>query len=304
VEPLRFQDGRFKIAQLTDTHFSGAAVDQRTLALIERVLDAEAPQLAVVTGDFVEGKEARDPAAVWRSSVLPFESRGLPWAAVFGNHDDEGVAGRRELLAAQQACAHCLSEPGPAELTGVGNYVLDVAGAAGVAARLYFFDSGSYAPAGAGDYAWIAHDQIAWYRARSRQLPGQTRPQALAFFHIPLPEYETAWNEGERFGSRHEDVFCPRLNSGLFASFHERGDVVGAFCGHDHLNDFEARLFGIRLCYGRATGYGGYGREDFPRGVRIIELRDGSPGFDSWLRLDGEDLRIERQAPARGVVLP
>jgi hypothetical protein len=77
------------------------------------------------------------------------------------------------------------------------------------------------------------------------------------------------------------------VNSGLFAAFVERGDVVGAFCGHDHLNDYEATLHGIRLVYGRATGHGGYGRAGFPRGARIIELREGSREFTTRVVVSG-----------------
>jgi len=72
----------------------------------------------------------------------------------------------------------------------------------------------------------------------------------------------------------------------MFAAFHERGDVIGTFCGHDHVNDFEATLHGVRLCYGRASGFGGYGRSGFLRGVRVIELREGRRDFATWLRLE------------------
>jgi 3',5'-cyclic AMP phosphodiesterase CpdA len=260
------------------------------------VLDAERPDLVMLTGDFVDGGRSADPAATWLAAVEPFERRGLPWAAILGNHDDEGAASREDLLKAQQTCAHCLTERGPETLTGVGNYVLEVQGDGGFAARLVCFDSGSYAPDGPGDYAWIAHDQVAWYRG----LADASRGPALAFLHIPLPEYASAWTEGERFGERGEEVCCPRLNTGLFAAFHEGRDVLGVFCGHDHLNDFEARLHGLRLCYGRATGYNGYPETDHPRGVRIVELRDGLRGFDTWLRLDGGELETLRQSPPPG----
>jgi 3',5'-cyclic AMP phosphodiesterase CpdA len=297
---LRFQDGRFKIAQFTDAHFcDGSDEDARTRALVERVLDAERPDLVVLTGDFVDGSRSPDPAATWVSAVEPFEVRGLPWAAVFGNHDDEGSRGREELFEVQRACAHCLSERGPRELTGVGNYVIDVAADAGRGLRLYFLDSGSYDATGAGDYAWIAHDQISWFRERS----GESDAPALVFFHIPLPEYETAWDEGERIGSRNEDVYCPRINSGFFAALHESRRVRGTFCGHDHVNDFEARLHGIRLCYGRATGYNTYGQDGFARGARMIEVSAKHGGFDTWLRLDGDSLPTLRQTGATGPVL-
>jgi len=310
--PLRFGRGRrFRIVQLTDTHFTRPCPrDRRTRALIEQVLDAERPDLVVLTGDVVSGAESPDPAAAWREAVAPIVARGLRWAAVFGNHDDEGSLDRAALLAVQRACGGCLTAPGPKGIGGVGNYVLPVFGggsdAGGTrgsvgarrsrthgrtgptpAALLYFLDSGSYTPTGAGQYAWLTHEQVSWYRRTSAswaRRAGATLP-ALALFHIPLPEYETAWREGyDKRGSRHEVVCAPAINSGMFAAFHERGDVVGTFCGHDHANDFEATLHGIRLCCGRATGYGGYGQRSFPRGARIIELREGERTFRTWVR--------------------
>jgi hypothetical protein len=156
------------------------------------------------------------------------------------------------------------------------------------AALLYFMDSGSYSPTGAGDYAWFTHGQVAWYRRTSsawRRRAGSALP-ALAFFHIPLPEYDTAWREGyDKRGSRGEPVCAPAINSGMFAAFHERGDVMATFVGHDHANDFEATLHGVRLCYGRATGYGGYGRPRLARGARVIELREGRRTFRTWLHV-------------------
>ena len=79
----------------------------------------------------------------------------------------------------------------------------------------------------------------------------------------------------------------PALNSGFFAALVEAGDVMGAFCGHDHVNDYEGELFGVRLAYGRATGFAEYGREGFPRGARVIRLYEGRRRFDTWVRLEG-----------------
>jgi hypothetical protein len=66
------------------------------------------------------------------------------------------------------------------------------------------------------------------------------------------------------------------------------GDVMGTFAGHDHLNDYIGELHGIRLGYGRATGYNTYGKEGFPRGARVIQLFEGERRFDTWIRLDEE----------------
>jgi Calcineurin-like phosphoesterase len=296
--PLSFRgDSTFTIVQLTDVHWhDGGPEDLRSRELIERVLDTEKPDLVALTGDIVGGDESRDPAGAYRGVVAPSEERSIPWTAVFGNHDDEGSLGRAELLDVQRAHPMCLSERGPEDITGVGNYVLRVGSATGgrLAAALYFLDSGAYAPEGLGTYAWIARDQIAWYVATSRRLaaeysraPGRTSPlPALAFFHIPLPEYEEVWQTGTCRGHRHEPVNCPALNSGFFAALVESKDVLGTFVGHDHVNDFEGELHGIRLCYGRASGYGAYGRDGFPRGARVIRLREGERSFDTWVRLD------------------
>jgi hypothetical protein len=75
------------------------------------------------------------------------------------------------------------------------------------------------------------------------------------------------------------------VNPGLFAAFLEAGDVMGTFVGHDHVNDFEGELFGIRIGYGRASGFSPYGREGFERGARVIRLQEGERAFATWLRL-------------------
>jgi hypothetical protein len=232
------------------------------------------------------------------------EERGVPWAAVYGNHDDEGSLTRAELMAVQRSCRMCLSEAGPRQVTGVGNYLLTVRSARGVgpAAALYFLDSGSYAPPEVGGYGWIARDQITWFLGASRGLAevspappsagsgAAPRVPALAFFHIPLPEYEEVWERRPCRGSKHEAVCCPRVNSGFLDALCQAGDVVGVFVGHDHVNDYEGTLKGLRLCYGRASGFGSYGLEGFPRGARVIRLREGEREFDTWLRLDDGSL--------------
>jgi hypothetical protein len=295
---LRFRrDGTFLIVQLSDVHWhDGEPDDLRSRALIERVLDVERPDLVALTGDIVGGYASRDPAEALRQSVKPIVKRRVPWAMVFGNHDDEGALARLDLLAVQQEQPLCLTQRGPATLTGVGNYVLRLSASRSddLAAALFFLDSGGYAEPGFGHYAWIAHDQIAWHLQQAHALaheyadaphaPLATRLPMLAFFHIPLPEYNDVWQRHPCRGHRGEPVCCPALNSGLFAALVETG-VLGSFVGHDHLNDFEGALLGVRLCYGRASGYATYGRDDFARGARVIRLREGEPAFETWMRL-------------------
>jgi len=298
---LRFRpDGTFTVVQFTDLHFkNGEAADERTSALMAEVLEAERPDLAVLTGDVIDGKHSQDPAAAWRLATRPLVEHGIPWAAVFGNHDDEGNLSRTQLMEVQRTISHCLSQPGPEDVSGVGNYVLSIRGSEGEqpAAVLYFLDSNSYAETEIAGYGWIRRDQIAWYLQTARALRvengGEPLP-GLAFFHIPLPEYNEVWDLHICHGHKYEPICSPLLNSGFFAALHEAGDVMGTFVGHDHVNDFVGELYGIRLCCGRGTGFNTYGRQGFKRGARLIQLQEGVRDFRTWLRLEGGEVETEQ----------
>lgn len=61
----------------------------------------------------------------------------------------------------------------------------------------------------------------------------------MAFFHIPLLEYNELIGDGKTFGNDREGgVASSKVNSGIFASFLDRKDVMGVFAGHDHDNDY------------------------------------------------------------------
>jgi hypothetical protein len=313
--PLRFRiDGTFTVAVIQDVHWhNGEADDQRSAALMSAILDAEQPDLVVINGDLIHGMDCADPAQSWLDAMQPILKRKLPWAAVFGNHDDEGSLDRAALMGLQRALPGCLSESGPPEVSGVGNYTLTILGAGddNAAAHLYLLDSHSYTKAQTGGYDWIKHDQVAWFREMAdelrRQSAGQILP-ALGFFHVPLPEFNDVWDFYTCFGAKGETICCPLINTGLFAAMHEAGDVMGVFCGHDHLNDFIGEMFNIRLAFGRITGYGGYGLDDFARGARMVRLHAGEHRFDTWLRLEAGHV-VKKQPThkpelTRGLCLP
>lgn len=153
---------------------------------------------------------------------------------------------------------------------------------------LYCMDSHSYSPLkDVKGYAWLTFDQINWYRQQSAAYKAQNGGQplpALAFFHIPLPEYnEAARTENAILrGTRMEEACAPKLNTGMFAAMKEAGDVMGMFVGHDHDNDYAVMWKGILLAYGRFTG-GNTEYNHLPNGARIIVLDEGlvhlRPGF-------------------------
>ncbi|WP_027086965.1 metallophosphoesterase family protein [Cohnella panacarvi] len=310
MNPLKFrQDGTFKIVQFTDIHWqNGDAEDMQSKDLMNEILAIEAPDLTVFTGDMIHCEQSRHPGEAFVQAVSAAIERGIPWAFVFGNHDAEEGITRGALMALARQLPGCLAQPGPDSISGVGNYCLTVHASSDhghAAAALYLLDSGSYAPSSVGGAAWIKRDQIDWYVGQSKileELSGGRAIPSIAFFHIPLSEFNEVWDFHRAYGHNYEGVGCARINSGLFHAFVERGDVRGVFVGHDHVNDYWGELHGIRLCYGRATGFNAYGRDGFPRGARIIELNEDGRAFKSWMRLEDGILMTDQppHSPATG----
>lgn len=285
---LRFNDdGRFKIVQFTDLHIR--LNDSRSDTAFERmsqVLIDEQPDLVIITGDIIYNA----PADTNMRIILDFfEKRKQPFAITFGNHDRDYGLSNAELfdIAKSFKYNYTRSEVG---ISGVGNCTIEIKSAKKdtLSAVLYLFDSGKRSEIeGDKGYAHVKFDQIAWYRTQStkyRQQAGKPLP-SLVFLHIPLPEYAYLLSDGNAsmYGIRREPPCSPALNSGLFTSFKEMGDVFGVFAGHDHDNDYAANYNGILLAYGRFTG-GPTEYIHIPNGARIIELQQGKRIVKSWIR--------------------
>ena len=90
-------------------------------------------------------------------------------------------------------------------------------------------------------------------------------------------------------GTRKEKACAPQLNSGLFASMKEMGDIQGVFVGHDHDDDYAVYWKGILLAYGRYTG-GNTVYNNLTNGARVIEMTEGENGFKTWIRLKDNEI--------------
>ena len=284
---LKFVDGKFKIVQFTDIHFQANSYrSDSALVLMQKVLALEKPDLVMLTGDVVTGS---DRSQGWRTMAQMFGASGIPWAAILGNHDPEGELSSKEIIAAIAGQPGCLTIDGPDSLNRHGNFVLEIYSSqkAGPAALLYGLDSGTglAKDSNLGSYEWITFPQIAWYRSLSQRYTrdnGGVPLPALAFFHIPVPEYKEIIGLKTTVGMNKETVCSPDINSGFYAALLECGDVMGTFVGHDHNNNYVGCLRGICLAYGYASGRQTYG--DIGRGARIFVLHEGERKFDTWIR--------------------
>ncbi|KIP02828.1 hypothetical protein PHLGIDRAFT_122109 [Phlebiopsis gigantea 11061_1 CR5-6] len=234
-------DGKFRIMQIADLHFSVdqgqcrdtalspcTSSDNKTLSFLDSVLVKEKPDLVVFTGDQLNGQSTSwDAKTVLAKFARTVTDRQIPWAAVFGNHDDEDGESRRDQVKYMQGLPYSLVQEGPKDIHGAGNYVLKVYSADPSKTQLltlYFLDSGAYSKSLLDifgfkqglEYDWIHSDQINWFLQESSLVrpierpfipdgmkdlggvwkrQGQITPQsklakpnALMFFHIPLEE--------------------------------------------------------------------------------------------------------------------
>ena len=241
--PLHFsRNGQFKIMQVADLHYAVSMgmckdsdikpcekSDNTTNTLIGHMLDAEKPDLVVFSGDQLNGYGTTwDGKSVLAKFAKAVTDRKIPWAAVFGNHDEEDGTRKDEQVKLMKALPYSLIEAGPKDIHGVGNYVLKVKSADASKTHLltlYFLDSGSYSKGVLDwfgffkptEYDYIRQNQIDWFLQESashaaierpfRPDTGKdlghnwirqdqvtpsirklAKPNALMFFHMPLPE--------------------------------------------------------------------------------------------------------------------
>ena len=287
--PLKFRNGQFKIVQFTDLHYKlGAKTSEQALDCIREITAAEKPDLIVVTGDIIYSLPADSTLSVVLNAISQLNT---PFCMTFGNHDYDFKTPAVALYAQMQKTPNCIMPPLQGKNT---DYTIPIMSGNGkkTAAVIYAIDTHNKSSiAGVDGYQWISHSQTTWYRQRSavfKQQNGGKALPALAFMHIPLPEYNYAVDNTQcpLYGTRMEKAYSPSINSGFFASMKEMGDVMGVFCGHDHDNDYSVAYYNILLAHGRFSG-GNTEYNHLKRGARIIVLKEGKREFDTWIRETG-----------------
>ena len=197
-----------------------------------------------------------------RRAIAACEALGKPWGFAWGNHDtvDDYAAAHRELAGAKNS----LYRGGAHD----GNYAIEIVGrhgkpkmATGLSQYHAARHSGKTTPVAAG-----VHGQ-------ARPPQGDGPIPAFVLFHIPVRQYDLIWQNGSASGIKMETVCSEQEDGSSLELLRSFGNVRACFCGHDHVNDYySAILDGIELVYGRATGYGSYGRERVRKGAKLITV--------------------------------
>lgn len=141
-------------------------------------------------------------------------------------------------MALIETLPYSLSEAGPEEVAGTGNYVVEVLArgkSTHSALSIYLLDTHAYSPDERKfkGYDWIKQNQIDWFKKTAQGLKKAHGEYThvhmdMAFIHIPLPEYRDKSNEV--VGAWREGVTAPSFNSGFRDALVEEG-VLAVSCG-------------------------------------------------------------------------
>lgn len=260
-------------------------MEERVYGHVRALVRETHPDLILLTGDNVYG-EFDDAGLMMRELIELMESFEIPWAPVFGNHDNESRMGVNWQCEQLENAPHCLFDRG--NVTGNSNYAIYLTRNGVPVFALAMLDSngchnvGNPAAPEEGvqpdniDYDLLTHesgiypDQIAFYRNVVQGLPN------AIFMHIQMHTFYDAiqqkygYTQGTDLSTDKEgDVgFYPEhMGEGGFVDpDHTLFDVAKAvgcravFAGHQHLVSSMVNWQGVTLGYGLKTGYCTYWR--------------------------------------------
>lgn len=249
-----------KIMLVADVHIRtnvNVLRQRRTYRALKTAFSSVECDMAVVLGDLMHGPDYKDDKEQYvkdlRKALEIINS--VPFAFVFGNHDDECLMTKGEILSIMSEYNNSLTEG--------ENYVLRRNGE-----TLLFIDSGSYG--GKESFYDTVKPEVI---NRAKYELGSDK--AILFQHIIVPDIIDAlekrrklnfpliktnayrFKKGFKYTGELKERPCPPdINTGELHTF--APNLKAAVFGHDHINSFECELEGVKLIQCQASGVNCY----------------------------------------------
>lgn len=317
-------DRPIKILQVTDTQIIDAAqartedrlgassdaawaTDQMDEVLFDclraTVLEAK-PDLILMTGDNIYG-EFDDAGTSLQALIEVMESLQVPWAPVYGNHDNESRMGVAWQNAQLQNATYCLFVPRH-EIGGNGNYSIGIAKNGELQRAVYMMDTNYCGGSEESDdlvkkslgFTDAQKDWVLNLGLRVNSVAGKTIPSMLGYhvenYEVWLGAIAAGYEDGSadlasiQYTLGKTTVAQPgdigfklaRHNGYQEEGWLEILQTIGAdgtFFGHQHSNSLSVMYGGIRWTYGLKTG--AYDSHPSQMGGTLITLSDDGSTF-------------------------
>ena len=279
---------------------------------IEKAIETAKPDLILMTGDNVYG-EFDDSGASLKKLIAFMEGFQIPWAPVWGNHDNECKKGVSWQCQQFEEAEYCLFKRG--DVTGNSNYTIGIYRGDQLKKVIYMMDSNgcgngksySYLP---GYEAYnldekivtqmgFGKDQLLWLDETCTRITDDLgyAPSKFAVFHMPLwGGWETADEVGYPEGVSPEELAITELKNVDYSPEDQHFGLISALCfrrllgkhrfdgvfaGHCHLINSSILHDGILFTLGTKTGKYDSHRPN-QLGGTLITL----PGCDKSFRVD------------------
>jgi hypothetical protein len=254
---------------------------------IKTLIDRVKPELITITGDL----SMADQPKAYPQFADYMDQFGIPWCAVWGNHDQQDPEERIQfvykILPYYRSKKFFFHEDGDPSL-GNGNYLIAIQKDGKPVHVLFMIDSHNcvWIPDENGVkhfyYDKLTEAQIEWYKEQAANVKEMGVKHSSMLMHIPMHAYQDAylaafkpdidttkvtveesygtscWNPGyeESFGVKHEagDIACYPFDDGVFSAIKEMDITDNVISGHVHLDNTVIPYQGVRLAFALKTG--------------------------------------------------
>ncbi len=307
---LKFRNGKLTVLQVSDPQ-DLQFVRGTMLKMLARAYDSVQPDLVVFTGDQILGNHLHDCNYLTRLTVRtrddenhairtalkkllqPVEDRGIPFAMIYGNHDDMNRVTKEEQLDLYRKyrCFVAPEQGDPSVDCDTSCIPVLSEDETRTAYVLWLLDSARYIKDERRSCHWVTPQTVAWFAEKSEaffRANGGAHVPGILFQHIPLRETLQLTEACPRKSSSVcENGVYYRLRRGVCGVMGEYPSVcekeVGEFAaiknsgvravvfGHDHANSFTGTLDGIDFIQTGGASFRCYG-SSAARSVRVFTL--------------------------------
>lgn len=314
-------DGKFRIMHITDTHYTDFPFEEAVAFISKALDDYQPDLVVFggdnIKGWFDTSMQLGVKAAI-DQLVAPLEKRNIPFTFVYGNHDWEAYLCPKTIQNRMYAAhSNCIMPDGYSTVFRAANgniLIKDSSGEKNIF-NLWLIDSGTKIKTGNTRVQAVNDVQLNWYKRTCEKLKKQNGGKAIpsmVFQHFPVEEVSYLFDETEngvacgdgkyelkagftdgiingvtgtpnvRIDTHlNKSVELPTKNNGEYSAWVKEGDVIAAFFGHSHVNDFcgitdDGIILGATMSAGGFNIASRFDDEDGnpveARGLRVIDL--------------------------------
>ena len=279
-------------------------MEENCFKYIEDAVNKVQPDLIIMLGDIVYG-EFDDAGTSLLALIEEMESYQIPWAPLYGNHENESAKGAKWQNQMLEDAEHCLFKKGDTD--GNGNYTIGIRQGDELIRMFYIMDSNhcknAYSPEDNDVITTMGFtdNQIVWLYNKMETLSSMYEgnvPSTMCY-HVPTQEFvlaeepyvsqSAAYTIGvevqkaagvDDFGSNkgtlsNQNFVAQTYEGKAFLSLLKEFGVDTVFSGHLHKTNTSIMHEGIRWTFGLKTGtYDSYNAGELG-GTQMLVGADG-----------------------------